>query len=169
MISLPAPGFQQHCLEITRYCSIQLPRRTLLDAPNGGKHLLEVRLQTVGIAARKQENIGGLEVSVNRAALVGSLDSFGDANHQLNRCSTIDRAITHLLVKWDPLDQRHGKECLAKTCLGELDDRHDIRMVQHCCDRGLPSKRSRSASLFGRPWLSSLSATSRRGLGCKAL
>ena len=83
------------------------------------------------------EDVGGLEVAVDDAPVVGVLHRVADPRHQAQRGRRVEAVAVGVLVQGQAADELHGEEGLAVVGQAGLVDLRDAGVVQPGQDLGL--------------------------------
>ena len=94
----------------------------------------------------RYENIRGLDVAVNNAFRMGSVEGVGDLDTQLEKSFHIHRATRNLMFQCQTIKKFHDEKPLA-VMVGDLVDRTNVRMIQSGCCSGFPPE------AFQRLWV----------------
>jgi hypothetical protein len=83
----------------------------------------------VGLAVVIDQDVGRLEVAVEDAALMRVVHRLGGLGHQPCRGARVGGVVGQPLLEARPADELHG-EVAPPVVLADLEDRHDVRVVQ---------------------------------------
>ena len=106
----------------------------ILDAPG------EAEVSEVDVLVLGEEDVSGLDVSVDEAACVGCVDCRGDLGEKADGAFGVERALlVEQLPQVGSLDVAHRDEQGAVRLAG-LEDRDDIRVVERSGELRLPQE-----------------------------
>ena len=92
-------------------------------------YLCQAEIENLGVPALGDEDIRGLDVTVNNAAGVRRVEGIGDLDAQRKNRFQLHRAIADQVLECDAVEKLHDKEC-AIAFLANVVNRADIGMIQ---------------------------------------
>jgi hypothetical protein len=93
------------------------------------KALGQPEISHVGLAASVDQDVGGVQVTVQNAALVRMVHRPGRSGNDSGRCSLVGAKIDKPLVEAAARDQLHAEK-LQSPALAEFIDGHDVQVVE---------------------------------------
>ena len=113
------------------------------------------------------EDVGGLEVAVDDAPVVGVLHGVADPRHQAQAGGEVEAVAVGVLVQGQAADELHGEEGLAVVGQAGLVDLGDAGVVQPGQDLGLVGEALDQGG-GGEPGSDDLEGDGAGGLSCSA-
>ena len=105
------------------------PRPGLRHLAPGVDPLGQAEVGDMGLAVAIDQDVVGLQVAMQDAALMGMVHGAGDRRHQPGRGAEVLPEAGQLILEAAAVDQLHAEEVLALV-LADLVDRHDVRVVE---------------------------------------
>src|SRR5271157_574602 len=112
---------ERKCL--VRGCACSLPG-SLCEA-----HLRQAEVENLGVSALGYENIGGLDVAMDDARVMGSVQRLGDVNGQRQQRFRFQRTAADAMLQRHSIEKFHGNE-RSTVLLVNVVDGADVGMVQ---------------------------------------
>lgn len=97
----------------------------------------EAEIQDLGLPARGEKDVGGLDIPVHDAFGVRRVQSIGDLNAQVQQLPQLQRLATDAFPQRLPFQQLHDKEGAALV-LANVIEGADIGVIQRGGGAGLP-------------------------------
>src|SRR5271157_2587588 len=100
-----------------------------LQGPLREAHLRQAEVENLGVSALGYENIGGLDVAMNDARLMGGVQRIGDVNSQRQQQFRFQRTAADAMLQRHSIEKFHGNE-RSTVLLVNVVDSADVGMVQ---------------------------------------
>ncbi len=98
-------------------------------AASGNENLGQAEIQNLGVTAFGDKNVGGLDVAMNDALSVSSVESIGNFNGQRKQYFGFDRFAINAMFQRDAIQKFHGDEGLG-VLLADVINGADVGMIQ---------------------------------------
>src|SRR5271165_114908 len=94
-----------------------------------GTYLRQAEVENLGVSTPGDENIGGLDIAMNDARLMGGVQRIRDVNRQSQQQFRLHRTATDAMLQRHAIEELHRNERSA-VLLIDVVDRADVGMVQ---------------------------------------
>src|SRR5208337_5014829 len=92
-------------------------------------YLRQAEVENLGVSALGYENIGGLDVAMDDARVMGSVQRLGDVNGQRQQRFRFQRTAADVMLQRHSIEKFHGNE-RSTVLLVNVVDGADVGMVQ---------------------------------------